>query len=199
MPAYGVSTRIHQPLRRDGIDTALVGAVLAPVYNRQIQSSCKRNGEMSGPVHYLTPEGKRDLERELLELTSVRRKEIAEELRRGIEEGDLSENFGYAETRRQQSLVEGRIRELESLLAQSAILEASGDGHAGLGSIVVIREPEQATERYQIVSPAEARPALGRISNESPLGRALLGHRAGDVVEASTPGGKRTIEILSIE
>ena len=85
MPAYGVSTRIHQPLRRDGIDTALVGAVLAPVYNRQIQSSCKRNGEMSGPVHYLTPEGKRDLERELLELTSVRRKEIAEELRRGIE------------------------------------------------------------------------------------------------------------------
>jgi transcription elongation factor GreA len=153
----------------------------------------------SGPVQYLTPDGRARLQSELDELTTVRRRQIEDALRQAIREGDLSENFGYSETKRQQGMLEGRIREIESLLAKSETLESTGNSHAALGSTVEIQEPGQAPERYQIVGPAEANPRLGRISNESPLGKALLGHRPGDQVEANTPGGTRSFEILSIE
>ncbi|MGI6368105.1 MAG: transcription elongation factor GreA [Anaerolineae bacterium] len=147
---------------------------------------------------YLTPEGRARLQDELTELTSVRRKEIAEALKRAIEEGDLSENFGYSETKRQQAMLEGRIQELQTLLANAVVLEASSSSSAGLGSTVQIQEAGQPVETYQIVGPAEASPRLGRISHESPLGHSLLGHHAGDNVEIQTPGGTRRITIISI-
>ncbi len=153
----------------------------------------------NGQVHYLTPEGREQLQSELEELTTVRRKQIADDLRRAIEEGDLSENFGYTETKRQQALLEGRIREIQSLLANATTLENNNNSHASLGSTVQIQEPGQEPETYQIVGPAEANPRLGRISHESPLGRAILGHRPGDDVEADTPGGKLSFKILSLQ
>lgn len=153
----------------------------------------------NGQVHYLTPEGRDKLQSELEELTTVRRKQIADDLRRAIEEGDLSENFGYAETKRQQALLEGRIHEIQALLANAATLESGNNTHASLGSTVQIQEPGQEPETYQIVGPAEANPRLGRISHESPLGKAILGHRPGDNVEAETPGGTLSFKILSLQ
>ncbi len=153
----------------------------------------------NGQVHYLTPEGRNELQSELTELTTVRRKQIADDLRRAIEEGDLSENFGYSETKRQQALLEGRIREIETLLANATTLENSNSAHVSLGSTVRIQEPGQEPETYQIVGPAEANPRMKRISHESPLGRALLGHHPGDSVEAETPGGKLLFKILDLQ
>ncbi len=152
----------------------------------------------STPVQYLTPEGRTKLESELAELVHVRRKQVADELRRAIQEGDLSENFGYIEMKRQQALLEGRIMELQALLAKAETVEAGQNSHAVIGSTVQIQERGEQPETYQIVGPAEANPRLGRISHESPLGKAIMGHRAGDVVEAQTPGGAISITILSI-
>ena len=150
-------------------------------------------------VHYLTPDGRARIESELQELTTVRRKQIADDLRRAIQEGDLSENFGYSETKRQQALLEGRIKELQALLARSETLAGPTGVNAALGSTVVIQEPGQKPEKYQIVGRAEANPRLGRISNESPLGQAILGHAAGDQIEANTPGGTLSFRLISIE
>jgi transcription elongation factor GreA len=154
---------------------------------------------MSGPVHYLTPEGKQKLQDELRELTTVRRQQIANDLRRAIEEGDLSENFGYSETKRQQALLEGRIHEVQAILATAETLTVGTDGFAALGSTVEIQEPGEKPECYQIVGPTEADPARGRISHVSPLGRAILGHRVGDHVEVNTPGGTLSFDILRVE
>jgi transcription elongation factor GreA len=153
----------------------------------------------STPVQYLTPEGRASFQSELDEVTTVGRKQIADDLRRAIQEGDLSENFGYAETRRQQAMLEGRIRELQSLLNRSEVLENTYSGLVTLGSTVEIQEPGEEPEIYQIVGPAEANPRERRISHESPLGRAILGHCAGDDVEADTPGGLLSFRILSIK
>jgi transcription elongation factor GreA len=153
----------------------------------------------SGPVQYLTPDGRRKLQDELNELVTVRRKEIADDLRRAIQEGDLSENFGYAETRRQQSRVEGRIRELQALLDNAETLDAPSGAHVTLGHTVWLREPGEPDDHFQIVGPAEANPREHRISHESPLGRALLGKRPGDRVQVETPGGAVTFEIVRVE
>jgi transcription elongation factor GreA len=152
----------------------------------------------STPILYLTPEGRARIQSELDDLTTVGRKQIADDLRRAIQEGDLSENFGYSETKRQQALLEGRIRELQTLLNNSEILKNSGNSHVTLGSTVEIQEPGEKPETYQIVGPAEANPRQGRISHESPLGRAILGHCAGDDVEAETPGGVLSFRILDV-
>jgi transcription elongation factor GreA len=153
----------------------------------------------STPVQYLTPEGRARLQSELDELTTAGRKQIADELRRAREEGDLSENFGYSETKRQQALLEGRIREIQSLLNKSEVLENTSNGRVTLGSTVEIQEPGEKPETYQLVSTAEANPRQGRISHESPLGRAILGHCAGDDIEADTPGGVLSFKILNIK
>jgi transcription elongation factor GreA len=154
---------------------------------------------MAGTVQYLTPEGKERLERELERLKTEGRQAVADSLRRAIEEGDLSENFGYTETKREQGMLEGRILEISAVLANAQLLEPHDGEQARIGSTVTVSEPGRSPERYQIVGPAEADPAKGRISHESPLGKALLGHKPGDKVEAKTPGGVLHFEILAIE
>ncbi len=154
---------------------------------------------MTGTMQYLTPEGKEKLERELERLKTEGRRAVANNLRRAIEEGDLSENFGYTESKREQAMLEGRILEISTVLANAQVLEAHNGDQARIGSTVTITEAGRSPERYQIVGPAEADPAKGRISHESPLGKALLGHKPGDQVEAKTPGGVLHIEILAIE
>lgn len=154
---------------------------------------------MAEKTHYLTAEGKQKIEQELRYLREVRLPQVAASLKAAVEEGDLSENAGYSESKREQSFVVGRIQHLEAILANAQLLDEDVRAdRVTLGSRVTIVEDGGAPETYQIVGVAEADPAAGRISYESPLGKALLGHRVGDVVEAMTPSGVLRIRILSL-
>nr|WP_290668828.1 transcription elongation factor GreA [Ardenticatena sp.] len=150
---------------------------------------------------FLTAEGKAKLEEELRYLKEVRRPEVAEMIRRAREEGDLRENAGYDEAKREQAFVEGRIQQLEELLRHVQVIDeaAKAQGVVTLGSTVVVREEGGPEERFTVVGSAEADPANGRISNESPIGKALLGHKVGDRVEVQTPGGTIVFEVIAIE
>lgn len=156
---------------------------------------------MSEKVHFLTPDGRVKLEQELNHLRNVRRAEVAQSLKEAVEEGDLSENAGYAETKHEQAFIEGRIQELENILSNAQILsDIARNDIVLLGASVTVSEGNGAPrETYQIVGRAEADPARGRISNESPLGKSLLGKRVGDLVRVDTPGGTIHFKILSIQ
>jgi transcription elongation factor GreA len=155
---------------------------------------------MAERVHFLTPEGRDKLQKELDYLRAVRRPEIAESLKSAVDEGDLSENAGYEESKREQAFVEGRIRDLETILSSAQILpENARRDVVCLGCRVTISEDGSQPETYQIVGRTEADPANGRISNESPLGKALLGRRTGEEVTVQSPDGVLRFEVLSIE
>lgn len=156
---------------------------------------------MSTPQeYYLTQEGAERLRAELAELKGPRRAELAARLRTAIQQGDLSENADYAKAKEDQGFLEGRIQELEALLGRAVIISAaSNDGVIAVGSTVLLREKGREAVKYFLVGAQEADPRNGRISNESPIGRALLGHKAGETVEATTPAGKLSFEILEVE
>src|SRR5258708_1689288 len=138
----------------------------------------------------LTKEGLRLLEGELEQLVQVRRGEVAERIRQARDFGDIAENAEYTEAKNEQSLVEGRIQTLEAMVRNAVVIEDEPReaGVVGVGASVTVSD-EDGNETYAIVGAAEADPLKGRISNESPLGRALLGHRAGDEVEWTLPSG----------
>lgn len=149
---------------------------------------------------FLTLEGYRKLEEELDFLTTVRRAEIAKIIHEAKMDGDVMENAGYEEARRQQAFLEGRILTLQAMIESAEIIQANGQaGVVGLGSRVTVREDGFDPETYTIVGSAEADPGSGRISNASPLGKALLNHPVGDRVSFDTPGGSVQVEILEIE
>ncbi len=149
---------------------------------------------------FLTREGYEKLRRELEFLRNVRRPQVAEHIRIAKEDGDLSENAGYDAAKREQAFLEGRIMTLQAILRNAQIIETDGrSDRVALGSTVVVQEDGYEPETFQIVGSAEADPGKGRISNESPLGRALLGMCVGDVVEVNTPGGIATFTILEIK
>ena len=149
---------------------------------------------------FLTPEGVQKLEEELEYLTTVRRVEVANAIHEAKMDGDVSENAGYEEAKRQQAFLEGRIMTIEAMLKSAVIIEANGyTDSVVLGSRVSVAEDGFEPETYTIVGSAEADPGSGRISNESPLGKALLGNKVGDRVSFETPGGMLEMEILSIE
>ena len=147
----------------------------------------------------LTKEGLRTLEEELEQLVSVRRGEVAERIRHARDFGDIAENAEYTEAKNEQSLVEGRIQTLEAMIRNAVVIEEEPreQGVVGVGARVRVSS-EEGEETYSIVGPAEADPLHGRISNESPLGRALLGHRAGDEVEWTSPIGVSRVKILAV-
>lgn len=152
-----------------------------------------------GPT-YLTPEGLERLRKELEYLRTVKRKEVAERLRAALEEGgDLIENAEYEAAKNEQAFIEGRIQELEHLLANAKIIEDRHTGVVDLGSRVTVQEEDGTESVYTIVGPMEASPREGLISNESPLGKALLGHKVGDEVEIDAPGGKFKVRIVRVE
>lgn len=154
---------------------------------------------MTDKPTYLTMEGKRKLEQELEYLRTVRRPEIAKQIHEAKEGGDIMENAGYDEAKNIQAFVEGRIMTLEALLNNVQIIEKPEQGDVVcLGSRVTVMEKGGSPEIYHIVGPAEADPRQGRISDESPLGRSLLGHRVGDLVTVHTPDGPIEFEILAI-
>jgi transcription elongation factor GreA len=155
---------------------------------------------MSNQETFLTPEGYRKLEEELHYLTTVRRPEIAKAIHEAKLDGDVTENAGYEEAKRQQAFLEGRIMTVEAMLKNAVIIKSNGPSDTVmLGSRVTVIEDGWEPESYAIVGSAEADPGAGRISNESPLGKALIGHHIGDTVAFETPGGIVEVEILDIE
>lgn len=155
---------------------------------------------MSEPP-YLTAAGAEKLRTELQELKGPRRSEIARRLRDAISQGDLSENADYTKAKEDQGFLEGRIQDLEYLLANAIIVE---DEHidrdkVSVGAVVTIQEEDYEPEQYHLVGAKEADPRQGKISNESPIGSALMGRKVGDWVEAVTPGGTVRMKILKIE
>jgi transcription elongation factor GreA len=149
---------------------------------------------------YLTTDGAERLQAELKELTGPKRDELAARLRAAIQMGDLSENADYHKAKEDQGFLEGRIQELEYLLNNAVIIEENGSKDVvALGSHVTIQEEDYPEETYHLVGSAEADPSRGMISHESPIGSALIDHKAGDTVEAETPGGVIKLKILKIE
>ncbi|HIP87766.1 MAG TPA: transcription elongation factor GreA, partial [Anaerolineales bacterium] len=133
-------------------------------------------------------------------LRTVRRQEVARRLHEALAEGDILENAELEAARNEQAFVEGRILELEELLRRAEIIEEeASDGIVRVGSRVTIVEGDGPPERYHIVGPAEASPSEGKISYESPLGKALMGHRVGDEVTVNAPGGALTFRIVEIK
>lgn len=151
--------------------------------------------------YYLTEEGAVKLRAELEDLKGPQRIELSRRLREAIQQGDLSENADYIKSKEDQGFLEGRIQELETLLSNSTIIEdgAQNDGVVMIGSWITIQEKGEEEEKYHLVGHTEANPREGRISNESPIGVALLGGKKGDKVTVETPGGKTIFEILKVE
>lgn len=149
---------------------------------------------------YLTTEGKKKLEEELHYLTQTKRYEVSERIREAKEEGDLRENAEYDDAKLEQGFVEGKIKQLEHLLKHVEIITRSNDGTIHLGSTVTVCEEDtDFEETYTLVGATEASPKDGRISNESPWGKALLGKRIGDWVTVNTPGGEIVFEVMNVE
>jgi transcription elongation factor GreA len=148
---------------------------------------------------YLTPEGAEKLRAELKELTGPRREALSQRLRSAIQMGDLSENADYHKAKEDQAFLEGRIQEIEAVLRTAVIVEKTKSDVVTVGSTVTVQEEGFDPETYYMVGAKEADPRSSKISNESPIGRALMDHKVGDVVEAETPGGKIKIKILKIE
>jgi transcription elongation factor GreA len=154
---------------------------------------------MAQQEYYLTKEGLERLKAELAELKGPRRSELAKQLRTAIQQGDLSENADYHKAKEDQGFLEGRIKELETLVGRAVIIEESKSGFIGIGSRVTVKEAGRQPAKYFLVGAQEADPRNGKISNESPMGKALLDHKAGDKVEFQTPAGATiTLEITEV-
>lgn len=150
----------------------------------------------------MTVEGKEKLEYELNELKTTKRKEIVERIKVARGFGDLSENSEYESAREEQAFIEGRIQKLEGMLQYAEIIDVDNvvEGEVTLGRTVLFKElPDGFEEEYKIAGAAEADPFEGKISNESPIAKALMGRTAGEQVTIETPGGEMEVEILSVQ
>ncbi len=154
---------------------------------------------------FLTQEGLEKLQQELENLKTVRRKEVAERLKQAIGFGDLSENSEYDDAKNEQAFIEGEIQRLEEMLSNVQVIEDGikvDDGTITIGAKVTIRfvgDDEDEEEEYKIVGTVEADPMNNRISNESPVGKAIIGHRVGDIVDVESPSGIVQYEILKVD
>ena len=157
---------------------------------------------MSESPVYLTQSGLEALREELAYLVGERRQQIAQQIAEAKAEGDLRENAGYDEAKNAQAFVEGRIRELKVKIHNAQIIDdtQTPDDQVALGRSVVVRENGYDDEEiYTIVGSTETDPSNGRISNESPIGKALIGRTAGDVVRVDAPAGEIEFEIVRVE
>ncbi len=154
-------------------------------------------------IAYITRDGLTKLEAELEELTIAGRKDIAERINAAKELGDISESGEYEDAKNQQALLEGRIRELKSILARAQLIDEESNGHGSevrVGSRVTVRvDGETGDETWAIVGSTEAKPRDGKISNESPIGSALLGKRVRQKVTVKTPSGEMRLQIVKIQ
>ncbi|MBI3158776.1 MAG: transcription elongation factor GreA [Chloroflexi bacterium] len=155
-----------------------------------------RNDQM-----YLTPERAEEMRVELADMKGRQRDQLSERLRFAISQGDLSENADYHKAKEDQAFLEGKIQEYEMILSEAVLIDGSSrrPGLVDIGSHITIKEGDYPEETYHLVGAVEANPREGKISNESPMGRALMGHKAGDTVEYESPGGKMKVKILKVE
>ena len=148
---------------------------------------------------FLTDDGRRRALAQLEFLRTVRRAEVAQYLHDAKESGDVVDNAAYEDAKNEQARLEGRILELEQFLATAKTINRTPTDVVSLGSITRLHTPDDREYCYTIVGAFEAKPSAGLISNESPVGKALLGHKVGDLVIVSTPGGVKEYTIFSIE
>jgi transcription elongation factor GreA len=152
------------------------------------------------PPTFLTRNGQKKLQEELDYLRKTKRQEVAERLHEAMEGGEMIEDAEYEAAKNEQAFVEGRIQELEMLLANARVIDENQKSDViQVGSKVTIQEDGSDKEVYKIVGPAEASPREGLISNESPLGRALMERRAGDLVNVEAPGGSFSVRVIKVE
>jgi transcription elongation factor GreA len=153
---------------------------------------------MTNDVH-ITPEGLEAVRKELDELVN-RRPGITAKIKAARELGDLSENFEYHAAKNEQGFMEARIKELDSIVKNHVLIETKkSTGIISMGSTVRFQEDGEGEEKYRIVGPAEADPKAGRVSYESALGKAMIGHKVGDEVDISTPNGSYRVRIVGID
>ena len=153
---------------------------------------------MNNKTQYISEEGLAKLRGELEELVNVRRAEIAQRIHDAKEHGDLAENAEYEDAKNEQAFVEGQIQRLEGLIKNSTIIDGNhGTDHVQIGSTVKV-DGSDGPESFTIVGSTEASPRDGKISNESPVGRALLGKRKGETVIVHVPAGDFTYKIVDI-
>jgi transcription elongation factor GreA len=147
---------------------------------------------------YLSKEGLDKLRQELEEMTSVKRPEVAQRIHDAKEHGDLSENAEYEDAKNEQAFVEGRIQTLEALIKNATLIdEHTSNDHVQIGSTVKVSGPD-GSQTFMIVGSTEAKPTEGKISNESPVGRALLGKKKGENVTVQVPAGDIAYKIVAI-
>jgi transcription elongation factor GreA len=155
------------------------------------------------PTTFLTKEGFQKLADELEFLRTTKRNEVANRLHEAMEGGELIENAEYEAAKNEQAFVEGRIQEVEMILATARVIDENGKKGKSdvvqVGSTVTIKEAGGSAEKYTIVGAAEANPREGKISNESPIGRAILNHRAGEDVNVEAPGGMFKVSIVKVD
>jgi transcription elongation factor GreA len=149
----------------------------------------------------LTQEGLASLKAELEQLSTVRRREVAARIKEAREFGDISENAEYDDAKNEQAMLESRIAALEERLRGATVVDASdlGTDVVRVGSIVHVKDGGGKSNKYTIVGSAEANPSEMKLSNESPVGKALLGHKRGEEVKVSTPRGERVLKITKID
>ena len=153
---------------------------------------------MNNKPAYLSKDGLEKLREELEEMTNVRRAEVAARIHEAKEHGDITENAEYEDAKNEQAFVEGRIQALSALIKNAVVIaQTHSTTHVQIGSTVTLQS-DDGKEKFTIVGSAEAAPAQGRISNESPVGRALLGRKKGDTVVVTVPAGDTSYKIVSI-
>ncbi len=156
---------------------------------------------MNKPITVLTKDGVAKLEAELENLKTVKRREVAEKIKVALSFGDLSENSEYDEAKNEQGIVESRIAEIEATLAHAQVIDADDitTEKVGIGNVVKIFDIEMEEEmEFQIVGTSEANIDKGQMSDESPIGAALLGHKIGETVDVEAPSGMLQFKILEI-
>jgi transcription elongation factor GreA len=155
---------------------------------------------MNNKEYLITEEGLQKIKVELEDMKTRQREELSKRLRFAIQQGDLSENADYHKAKEDQAFLEGKIREYEETVAGAKLINSNNNKDVvDVGSHVTIQEGTYPEESYHVVGAREANPAEGRISNESPIGSALLGRKTGDTVVVKTPGGKMEFKILKVE
>lgn len=160
------------------------------------------DGQNDANKIYLTAEGLKKLKDELVFLTDVRKPELAQRLHDAIKQGDLSENADYTAAKEEQGFLEGRIKELDTMIRNAALIDEQTRDvtNVRIGSKVTVQEVGTSDDEvFMIVGKAEADPNKGKISNESPIGGALMGKKVGDKVKANAPGGPISFKIVRVE
>jgi transcription elongation factor GreA len=149
----------------------------------------------------LTPEGLANLKAELDQLSTIRRREVASRIKEAREFGDISENAEYDDAKNEQAMLEARIASLEDKLRSATVIDQTdlGTDQVRVGSIVHVKDEAGKSSKYTIVGSAEANPTERKLSNESPIGKALLGSKRGDEVVFGTPRGERKLKITKID